>query len=332
MKVPFVHGPGDLRLEEVAPPRAGKRDVVVGVNTVGICGTDLGFIAMGGIGGKPIPLGHELSGTLLEVGEEVTSAAVGDRVIINPLFNMIGNGGPEGGFAEKLLVRDVATNPDVILRLPEGISMETGALVEPLAVGLHAVKRLGASPGDKVAIFGAGPIGLAEVIALRHRGVDDIIVFEPSAFRRERALALGARHAFDPIETSAIDKLKELHGQTRTMFGPAPATTHYLEASGAPVIPDIVGNARVGAVICVSSLQKKPVTIDFAQMMVRELTISSILGYPTELGEVLEILQNHRIDLAPMVSHRFGAGEVMDAFAMAKNAGSSAKVLVQYEA
>ena len=114
------------------------------------------------------------------------------------------------------------------------------------------------------------------------------------------------------------------------MFGEAPQTTRYLEASGAPLIPDIVNNARTGAVICVSSAQKKPVTIDFTQMMVRELTITSILGYPTELDEVLEMLRQTEIDLEPMVSHRFDAKDVMRAFEAAKDAATSAKVLVRY--
>jgi 2-desacetyl-2-hydroxyethyl bacteriochlorophyllide A dehydrogenase len=330
MKIPCVHGPDDLRLVDIDPPRAGPRDVVLGVAVVGICGSDLGMIARGPMGSSPVPLGHELSGVVVEAGEAVTSVARGDRVILNPLINMVGNGGPEGGFAERLLVRDVAGHPEQLLKLPDTMSMETAALIEPLAVGAHAMNRLGASPGDKVAVFGAGPIGLAAVIALRHRGVEDIVVFEPSAFRRERALGLGARVAFDPLETPAFDKLRELHGGTQTMFGEAPQTTHYLEASGAPLIPGIVDNARVGAVICVSSLQKKPVTIDFTQMMVRELTITSVMGYPTELPEVLEMLRAGDIDLEPMVSHSFDGADVMRAFETAKDAAVAAKVLVRY--
>ena len=331
MKVPFVHGPQDLRLIDVETPHAGPRDVVLRVATVGVCGSDLNTIVRGPHGaGKPMPLGHELSGVVIEAGAEVTAFAEGDRVILNPLVNMVGNGGPEGGFAERLLARDVVGRPEQLLKLPDAISMDVGALVEPLAVGAHAMNRLGAKAGDKVAIFGAGPIGLAAIIALRHRGVEDVIVFEPSAFRRERALRLGARLAFDPLQTPAADTLKEVHGRTRTLFGEAPKTTHYLEASGAPLIPDIVNNARSGAVICVSSAQKKPVTIDFTQMMIRELTITSVLGYPTELDEVLEILQHSDIDLEPMVSHRFDSADVLRAFDAAKDAAGSAKVLVQY--
>jgi threonine dehydrogenase-like Zn-dependent dehydrogenase len=125
-----------------------------------------------------MPLGHELCGTVIEAGDEVRSVTIGDRVILNPLIKRIGIGGAEGGFAERLLVRDVADQPGSLLRLPGALSFDTGALIEPLAVAVHAINRLGPKPGDKVAIFGAGPVGLAAIIVLRHRGIEDTVVFE----------------------------------------------------------------------------------------------------------------------------------------------------------
>jgi len=335
MQVPFVHGPDDLRLCEIAPPKAGPRDVVLRIAAVGVCGSDLGYIAAGGVSGPaaaPFPLGHELSGTVVEAGAEVMSFASGDRVILNPLINLVGNGGPEGGFGERLLVRDVAGRPESLLRLPDELSFETGALIEPLAVGLHAVNRLGARPGDKVAIFGAGPIGLMSLIALRSRGVDDVVVFDLSAFRRERASQLGARLAVDPRETPAVEALRAAHGGVRVYSADAPQTTHYLEASGAPLIPDIVGFARMGAVVCVVSAQKQPAPVDFQRVLAKELTLTGAIGYPTELGEALQLLLAGAIDPSPVVSHRFKAGEVLEAFATAKQPDRAAKVLVQYQA
>jgi threonine dehydrogenase-like Zn-dependent dehydrogenase len=333
MKVPFVYGANDLRLCDVERPHAGVRDVVVRVYTVGICGSDLGYIASGGIGDPssgPMPLGHELCGVVDERGSAVTSVEVGDRVILNPLVNMIGNGGPEGGFAEYLLVRDVASNPGSLLRVPEKVSFDVGALVEPLAVAQHGINRLGAQPGAMVGIFGAGPIGLGAIVALRRRGVEDIVVFELSEYRRNRAVQLGARAALDPSKTSPERALNDLHGTTQVFQVDVPKTTHYLEASGAPVLPDIVRFARGGATICVLSLQKKPVPIDFQRVLARELTIAAALGYPHELVDMLDLLKREPIDLKPMVSHRFAAGEIMQAFDTARRPDLAAKVLVQY--
>lgn len=335
MQVPFVCGVNDLRLMEVEAPVAGPRDVVLRVGSVGICGSDLGFVAAGGLMGptaQPFPIGHELSGTVMTAGEEVTSVKVGDRVIVHPLINMIGNGGPEGGFGEQLLIRDVAGHPESLLPLPDSVSLSDGALVEPLAVAAHGINQAGIKPGDKVAIFGAGPIGLACVVALHHRGIEDVVVFDLSPFRRERALRLGARLAFDPREHPAKETLLAQQGEALQFRQPVPATTHYIEASGAPVIPDILSFARGGATLCVLSVQKKPVEVDFKLVMSKELKLVGSLAYPTELGEVLEMLEQGGIDLAPFVSHRFAGEDFMDAFAMASRPDQAAKVLVQYDA
>lgn len=333
MHVPFVCGPGDLRLLEVDPPRAGPRDVVLRVGSVGICGSDLGYIAQGGLLGpteQPFPLGHELSGIVAVAGEEVRSVRVGDRVVVNPLVNGIGNGAPEGGFARELLVRDVAGHPESLLPLPAGASLDVGALVEPLAVATHGVNQLGAKAGDKVAIFGAGPIGLASVVVLRHRGIDDVVVFDLSPFRRDRALALGARAAFDPRESPPRETLLAQHGEALVFRRPHPATSHFIEASGAPVIADILAFARNGASLCVLALHKKPVAVDFGQVMARELRVVGALGYPSEFAEVLEMLKGGTIDLAPLVSHHFAGDAVMQAFETAGQPDRAAKVLVQY--
>lgn len=210
-------------------------------------------------------------------------------------------------------------------------SLDAGALVEPLAVAAHGVSQLGAKPGDKVAVFGAGPIGLAALVVLHQRGIEDVISFDLSPFRRARALALGDRAAFDPREHDPREVLLAEHGAVPTFRQSLPATTHCLEASGAPVIPDILTFARAGASLCVISVQKKPVPVDFGLVMSKELRMVGALGYPTEFGEVLDMLAGGTVDLGPLVSHRFAGEDFFDAFAMASRAGEAAKVLVQYD-
>lgn len=332
MQVPFIFGPNDLRLSDVAAPEAGPADVVLKIGAVGICGTDLGLLAMGGVGGQPIPLGHELAGIVIEAGRDVSSVAVGDRVVLNPLLNMIGNGGPEGGFADRLLVRDVAGKPGSLLPLPPEISMEMGALVEPIAVATHAVSRMGVKPGDKVAIFGAGAIGLAIIAVLRFRGIDDILAFDLSPFRRSRAEAMGAKVAADPSATAANEMLREHHGSVEMYRDQLPLTTHFVEASGAPILPDIISYAGPGSTVCVVALHMKPEPVVFRHVMAKELTIIGTMGYPSEFGEAVELVRSGRVDLEPMISHRFEGHDVMAAFEMAKQPDWSAKVLVNYGA
>src|SRR3972149_1466547 len=155
-----IHGPNDVRLIDIPKPEPGPRDVVVKVAACGICGSDLSYVAMGGLpvgSGEPMPIGHELSGVVDAVGEAVTSVRVGQRVAVNPeaAGNRIGNGGGEGGFTPYLLVRNV-TDDACVYPLPDSLTFHQGALVEPLAVGMHAVNKAEARANDKVVVFGAG--------------------------------------------------------------------------------------------------------------------------------------------------------------------------------
>jgi threonine dehydrogenase-like Zn-dependent dehydrogenase len=301
---------------------------------VGICGSDLGYVAMGGIAGPgsyPIPLGHELSGTVVACGGEVTGFAQGDRVIVNPLFNGIGNGGPEGGFADLLLVRDIVTQPKSLWHLPHHLSFDQGALVEPLAVAQHAVNRAALQVGETVALFGAGPIGLGIIIALRRRGLTDIVVFDLSPHRRACALQLGARLAADPRERTIREVLSDAHGSSRLWGTDVVNTNLFIEASGAPaVIPAIVDCAGFGARLLVVSIQKKPVPIDFQTVLGKEMTISTAMGYPDEFADVIAMLASGAVDVSPMVSHYFDGPDFMAAFDTAKRSENAAKVLVRY--
>ena len=147
-----------------------------------------------------MPLGHELSGVIEAAGSEV-DLAPGTRVIVNPLGagNMIGNGGSEGGFAPQLLVRNAAAG-ESLLEIPDGLPIEVAALAEPLGVGMNAVDQVEAAGDDKVAVFGAGPIGLAAIAALRDRGVEDVVAIDLSSRRLEIAKQLGARATVQPDE------------------------------------------------------------------------------------------------------------------------------------
>ena len=133
-----IHGPDDVRIDRVEPPTPGPRDVVVEVARCGICGSDLSYVAMGGLpgGASPMPIGHELSGVVVEAGALVSHVAVGDRVVVNPEGNQngIGGVGSEGAFTPLLHVRGAADDPLAVLPLPESLSLEEGAMVEPLSV------------------------------------------------------------------------------------------------------------------------------------------------------------------------------------------------------
>ncbi|MFP6641667.1 MAG: alcohol dehydrogenase catalytic domain-containing protein, partial [Myxococcota bacterium] len=191
-----IHGPDDLRLDSVPVPRPGPRDAVVRVAACGICGSDVGYLRAGGMmgpTGTPMPIGHEFSGTVEELGAEVRGVSLGDRVVVDPqgAANQIGNGGSEGAFTRHLLVRNV---PDgrCLIPIPDALSFEVAALAEPLGVGMQAVNRVRAEAGHRAVVFGAGPIGLAAVATLHDRGIEEIISVDLSETRLAVAKELGA--------------------------------------------------------------------------------------------------------------------------------------------
>src|SRR5579864_6362982 len=193
MKVAAVHGPGDLRLDDVPQPTAGPGDVVIKVVASGICGTDLHYRNMGSHFDRPLLLGHEFSGEIVEAGPRVTSFKVGERVAYNSYNSPadMGRGGEFGGLGPYVALRGVDGHVQSLCRVPKEVSLEHAALAEPLSVAAHAVNRTEPKPGENVTIFGVGPIGLGVILALRARGVEDIIAFDLSPLRRERAVALG---------------------------------------------------------------------------------------------------------------------------------------------
>jgi len=334
MKVAVIHAPDEIRLDTHEIPEPGPNDVVVKVAACGICGSDITYTKLGGVAGPagPMPLGHELSGTISAVGANVGTVAVGQRVIVNPYANLIGNGGPEGAFADYLLVRDALREHDTLLAIPDNVSMEHAALAEPLAVALHGVNRAEPQPGQKVAVFGAGPIGLGAVVGLRRRGVEDIVVIDYSPFRLERARRLGARATINPAESDVRNALGELHGTHRHFTGmDVVGTDAFFDMAGAPpLIPSIIEMCRMGARIVVTAVYSVPVPIDMRMMLAKEVTLAMAIGYPVEFPEIVDMLSTGAIDLEPMISHRFGFSDFSEAFATARDPQHAAKVMVTF--
>lgn len=334
MKVAVLHGPGDLRLEDAQRPVAGPKDLVVKVAAAGICGTDLHFRGMGPRFDRPMPLGHEYAGEVVEVGPEVKSFKFGDRVAYNSNNSPadMGRGGECGGFSDYVVLRDVDDQTQALCRVPDNVSLEHAALVEPLSVAAHAVNRADPKPGESVAIFGVGPIGLGVIVALRMKGIEDIVAFDLSPLRRERAMALGARAAFDPRETPPAEVLKVLRGTGRIWGIEYPRTDIYFEVSGAKdLIAQIADFAMKRSRIVTVAMQRHPVTLDGTRIMSKEISLIGASGYPTEFPEVMAELAAKTVDPEAMITHRFPFTDFLHAFDVATDADHAAKVLLTFE-
>lgn len=330
-----IHEVNDFRLDEYQRPPAGPDDVVVKVKACGICGSDLTYIKHGGIHRKPggvTPLGHEAAGEVIEVGRNVSGIQLGQPVIINPMMtpSYVGSGGPEGAFTEELLVRG-ARFGESLLPIPEGVPYDVAAMTEPLAVALHGVNRMQVKAGDKVVVFGCGPIGLGMVLWLVDRGVTDVVALDLAPERRQRALALGARAAFDPTKENLRERLIELHGKGRVFSRETVGTDAYIDAAGAPnILSDVVRMAKYQSRMVVTAAHSQPVPLDLGAMLTTEMTITTAVGYPTEMPDVIAALPRLRDTVAGLISHRYPFERVIEAFGVAATP-ASAKVMVEFE-
>ncbi|MFM8238677.1 MAG: zinc-binding dehydrogenase [Actinomycetota bacterium] len=329
MKQIRVHGPNDVRLDEVPEPQPGPRDALVRIAACGICGTDVSFVHMGGITGGPMPLGHELAGVVDWVGAEVTDVVVGDRVVVHPADGLeprIGAGADEGGLTPVLLVREVAKGRR-LFRVPDAMPLRVAALTEPLAVGMQAVNQADVAPGDKVAVFGCGPVGLMAIATLVDRGLDDIVAIDLSAPRRELALGLGAAHALDPAEVGVWRELRRLHGSVPFLYGPTAATDAFIEASGADrVIGEILQHGRPGGRMSVVALHYAPVPTNYVNVLMKEFTIRGSFEYPPRFEDALELLE--RVDLSHLVTHTVALEEYAQGLALLEGSKDCGKVMV----
>lgn len=339
MKAAKFHGRKDVRIEEVNPDPVGPNDVRIDVAVCGICGTDIHEYESGPIfipedphpvTGKttPITMGHEFSGVISEVGSEVARLAVGDSVAIEPnipchecryceegKYNLclnlasVGLHTDTGGFAEQAVVP-----AQQVHRLPGEVSREEGALVEPLAVGLHATRRSGMSLGDSVAVFGAGPIGLSVVRAVNEAGAKRIFVSEPQRARREKAAELGADHTIHPLESDPVDIIKsETNGGVDVAIEFAAIESSFNDA---------VRSTKRDGTVTVGSISEENIETDLNDIVTTERTVKGTFcyGFPpnsfhSEFDVIIQSLADGNIDISPFVTGRIDLdGIVNDGF------------------
>ena len=335
MRVLNIHGVNDVRLDPKTPTPPGDADVVVKVKACGICGSDLTYIKFGGIHrpeGGVTPIGHEAAGEIVAVGAGVKDAFVGQHVVINPMNtpSFIGSGGPEGAFSDEVLVRDARVG-DSLLPISNDLPFEIAALAEPLAVALHGVNRSKAKPEDKVVVFGCGPIGLAMVLWLADRGVEDVIAVDLAPERLERAKEMGAKHVINAATENLRERLFALHG-SHHYFGREVANTDaFIDAAGGPnILSDVISFIRYQGRMVITAAYMKPVTISLGAMLTTEMELTTAVGYPTEMPEVVAALPRLQTKLAKLISHRFNFDDVLKGFEIAATP-QSAKVMIHFE-
>jgi (R,R)-butanediol dehydrogenase/meso-butanediol dehydrogenase/diacetyl reductase len=325
MRAARWHGRDDVRVEEVPDPTPGPGDVVIRVGYCGVCGTDLEEYREGPIwvpvgepnpltGKKaPVVLGHEFAGEVVALGRDVTRFKVGDRVApdvliycgrcywclrhqVNLCQSMAALGlSGDGGLAEYC-----AAPAGMCERLPEGVSDAAGALAEPLAVAVRAVRRGRLSVGENVAVVGAGAVGQLAMQVARAAGAGAVFAVERSPARKRLAAELGAAAVFDPAEHDVADELRRLTG------GVGPDLV--IESAGAPGSwVYAAGLVRRGGRVVVIGLNSTPSSVNVTQTLVApELEVIGSLAhvYDEDFRAAVRLLGDGRVDAERIVSHR----------------------------
>lgn len=308
MRAAVLHGARDLRVEDRPVPSPGPTQILVEVSHCGVCGTDLHMVVEGW--GRPgVVGGHEWSGTVVAVGDAVTTASVGDTVAGTATpgcgdcapcrddrpslcLDRTVSGGPpgDGAFADFVCVDERAVVP-----VPDGLDLRIAALAEPLAVSLHGVRRSGARPGDRVLVTGAGPIGTLSIVALRAEGVDDIVVCEPRPDRAALAERLGAA-VVGPEELETIS----IAEPSRIVDAPFDVA---IECSGkaAAMGAALCQLRRGGTLVLVGTGIETP-PFDPNRILLNELVITGAFEYdPAGLAEAVSMLADGTADVTGLV-------------------------------
>lgn len=337
MRSVHVTGVDTVEWVEVETPECGRADVLLAMKACGICGSDEMYAQYGGIPPRQgaTPLGHEPAAEVIEVGSDVEGLEVGDHVVIDTMAftdGLLGSGGAQGGLTEKVLVKDAAVGQQLKV-IPRHIPWEVAALNEPMAVAYHGVNRTDPQEGDKVVVFGAGPIGLGAVLGYRRRGASHIVVVDLLPDRLETALRIGADAVINSSEEDVAARLVELHGDGASALvrGVRPGTDIYLDAAGAAVVPQsITQMAKHGATLGVVAVHKKPVELDFGNILTTELNLVWAMGYPTEIFEVTDDIVENWEKYALIVSDTIPFDRSLEALELARTPGAADKVVVTF--
>jgi L-iditol 2-dehydrogenase len=333
-KAAVLYAPHDVRVEERPMPQVGPHDVLVEIKAVGVCGSDVHYYEHGRIGSyivrQPLILGHESSGVIVAVGTNVDQGRVGERVAIEPgipdgvceqcragRYNLCPNvrffGTPpiDGAFTTYVSVSASFAYP-----LPDSMSNEEGAMIEPLSVGLWACRKAKLRGGDHVLITGAGPIGLLAMKVAFALGVATVTITDISPQRLEVARQLGANHTINVAEQSLAqagvqaDVLLECSGNQRALM-------------------DGIRSLRpAGSVVAVGMGPAEELSVPLSFIQNREITLTGTFRYANTYSDAIALVATGRIDVQPLITGHYSLDETEQALQAAGKNPAAIKSIV----
>ncbi|KAH6835894.1 GroES-like zinc-binding alcohol dehydrogenase family protein [Perilla frutescens var. hirtella] len=319
-------------------------DARIRMKAVGICGSDVHYLKEMKLADfvvkEPMVIGHECAGIIEEVGAEVKHLVPGDRVAIEPGIscwrcNLCKDGRynlcPEMKFFATppyhgSLADQIVHPADLCFKLPDNVSLEEGAMCEPLSVGVHACRRANVGPETNVLVMGAGPIGLVTLLAARAFGSPRIVIVDVDDHRLSVAKKLGADETVK-VSTNVNDVGAEVKRIKAAMGATVDIT---LDCAGfSKTMSTALGATSSGGKVCLVGMGHSEMTVPLAPAAVREVDVVGIFRYKNTWPLCIEFLQSGKIDVKPLITHRFGFSqkEIEDAFEISARGGTAIKVM-----
>ncbi|AZO49572.1 MAG: NAD(P)-dependent alcohol dehydrogenase [Mesorhizobium sp.] len=317
---------GELSLREIALPLdVGPDDVRIAIHTVGVCGSDVHYYTHGAIGSyivrQPMVLGHEASGTIVEVGANVASLKVGDRVCMEPgVPNLSSRATKLGIYNVDPDVRFWATPPvhgvlapfavhpaAFTYRLPDNVSFAEGAMVEPFAIGMQAAARARIVPGDVAVVVGCGPIGIMIALAALAGGCSKVLISDFSAPKLKIAAQYQGIMPVNIGEQSLVDAVAAATGGWGADI--------VFEASGNPkAFANLFDIVRPGGAVVLVGLPVEPVSLDVPAAISKEARIETVFRYANIFDRALQLIASGKVDLKPLITGTYDFLDSIKAF------------------
>jgi len=332
-----LNKPGEVVLERRPIPRPGPGEVLVRIRRVGVCGSDIHYFTHGHIGNhivrSPMILGHEAAGEIVALGSNVDERQVGERVALEPGWtcgkcafcrsghynlcpDVVFMATPpyDGAFREY-----VAWPASYCFPLPNNMSYEDGAMMEPLAVGLWAAERGQVRPGDSVAIFGSGTIGLMTLEAARAAGASTRFAIDIADYRLDHAKRLGATHVINDRDGSALDTIREVTGRSLGCGLEAAGVDVAFETAGSLITTrNVLAATRPGGVSVLVGLPPDAmVELDIVSAAGKEIDIRGQFRYANRYPRGIALASSGQVDVTSLVTHHFSLEQVEEALQFA---------------
>lgn len=341
MRAAVLNRPMVIEVKDVKMPTVQADEALIRVHCIGVCGSDIHYYEHGRIGRyvvkQPLILGHELAGDVVTVGSKVTSVKPGDRVAVEPgipcdrcqyckagRYNLCPNvefmATPpiDGAWAQYVSVR-----ADFLHKLPETLSYEEGALLEPLSVGIHAMRRGRVAPGDRVLVSGLGPVGILAGVAAKMFGASQVIGTDVMPFRLDVALRLGFDGVLNPQTQNVSEEIDRITAGA--------GVTAIVETSGnAKAVSDSVEIVNVGGrVIFIGLPTSNSIAMDVPKLVDKEIDIYGVFRYANTYPMAIEALSKGSYNIRDMITQSYQIEDVKEACEMARTQkDSSIKVMI----